>query len=381
MSAHPSTTKSTGAPAVAFGGLVDLAASALGARVLATSDEFFAEASNLLKPGRGIFLEGTFTDRGKWMDGWESRRRRTPGHDWCVVELGVSGRLFGFDIDTNHFLGNAPSFASVDGLCAPRGTPPNEFARMAWTPLLRPCALLPGSQNLFAASPAESTEPVSHVRLNIFPDGGVARFRAFGRVEPAWDDVQLDAETLRYVPPGAVDLAALTHGGLALACSDAFFGPMNNLIAPGRAANMGDGWETRRRRGPGHDWIVVQLGARGIPVCVEVDTNHFLGNCPARCSIEWIAAEGAKVTDLVVSATNGTGGAGAPPINGTGGAGAPPTNGTGWAPLLAETSLKPHTRHFFNEVLARTPAAATHVRLNIFPDGGISRLRVWGRRT
>ncbi len=269
--------------AASFTGLIDLAAASLGGRAVATSDDFFAEMNNLVAPGRGVFIEGKFTDRGKWMDGWESRRKRQPGYDWCVLELGAAGKVLGLDVDTNHFVGNCPSFASVDGVRARRGAPAEELLAMTWTELLPQSALRPGAQNLFAAAAAE---PVTHVRLNIFPDGGVARFRVFGRVEPAWNERAgaRDAETDAQVPPSLVDLAAVTNGGLALACSDAFFGPMNNLLLPGRAENMGGGWETRRKRGPGHDWILVQLGARGSIQVAEVDTNHFKGNYPDRCS-------------------------------------------------------------------------------------------------
>ncbi len=334
-----------------FIGLVDLAAERLGGRVVGTSDDFFAGAGNLIKPGRGVFVEGKFTERGKWMDGWESRRKRSPGHDWCVLELGTTGQILGLDIDTNHFVGNAPSFASVEALRTERGTSLDVLDGLPWRTLVAPSALRPGSQNLFACL---SIGQVSHVRLNIFPDGGVARFRVFGRVEPAWEDAPLDEETARHVPAGLVDLAAVVNGGLALACSDAFFGPMNNLLMPGRAENMGDGWETRRRRGPGHDWIVVQLGARGIPRCLEVDTRYFIGNYPDRCSIERIDAEGTTVTDLIASSQ--------------------------WMPLLAQTRLRADARHYF-EMADGDSSATTHLRMNIFPDGGVSRLRVWGSRT
>jgi allantoicase len=337
-------------PLASFTGLVDLASASLGGRAIGTNDDFFASIDNLVLPGRGVFVEGKFTDRGKWMDGWESRRKRVAGHDWCVLELGAAGQVLGFDVDTNHFVGNAPSFASVEGARAPRGTPLDELARLAWVELLTQTPLRPGSQNLFAAY---ASEPVTHVRLNIFPDGGVARFRVFGRVHSDWIPPELDAETAAHVTAGMVDLAAVKNGGVALACSDAFFGPMNNLLLPGRAENMGGGWETRRKRGPGYDWILLQLGARGAPRIVELDTNHFKGNFPDRASLEWIDAPGARITDLVESGT--------------------------WAPLLPETTLKAHTRHFYRDALV--PAApATHVRVNIFPDGGLSRVRIWGER-
>ncbi|HEX6243716.1 MAG TPA: bifunctional allantoicase/OHCU decarboxylase, partial [Polyangiales bacterium] len=212
------------AGAAAFTGLVDLASQELGGRVLGSNDEFFAAAENLLLPGRGLFLEGKYTEQGKWMDGWESRRKRGPGHDACVIALGARGRVLGFDIDTNHFLGNHPPFASVDGAGASADTPSDQ---LCFRPLLAPAPLLPGSQNLFAALPSE---PVSHVRLNIFPDGGVARFRVYGMVEPDFSTQVVDAETAPHVQPGWVDLAAVRNGGRALACSDAFFGPMNNLL-------------------------------------------------------------------------------------------------------------------------------------------------------
>jgi allantoicase len=368
--------------AASFTGLVDLASATLGGRALATSDDFFAAMDNLLLPGRGEFIEGKYTDRGKWMDGWESRRKRGldgggghgsghhgpedaaggssgDDHDWCIVELGVPGHVLGFDVDTNHFSGNHPPFASIEGVSARRGTPLEALLGLPWRPLLPQVALRPSSQNLFAAAGGGSG-PVSHVRLNIFPDGGVARLRVFGRVEPTWEPPDLDEATRAHLPAGVVpsgqlhDLAAVTSGGRALCCSDAFFGPMNNLLLPGRAANMGGGWETRRKRGPGHDWIIVELGARGTIDLAEVDTNHFKGNFPGRCSIDGIAAaEGARMTDLIGSRA--------------------------WLELLGQSRLAAHTRHFFGGVLRPHPPLS-HVRLNIFPDGGLSRLRLWGRR-
>jgi allantoicase len=358
-------SSSSNSPAATFPGLVDLAAATLGGRVLGTSDEFFAEANSLLQSGRAVFVEGKFTDRGKWMDGWESRRRRGDGHDWCVLALGVPGEVVGFDIDTQHFVGNHPPFASVDGLWAPDAAEKDAASLQAqlaqltsggWSELLAQAPLRPDAQNLFGAQPRG---PVSHVRLNIFPDGGVARFRAFGRVHPRWEaPPDLDAEARAHVGPELRDLAALKNGGVALACSDAFFGPMNNLLLPGRPDDMGGGWETRRRRGPGHasmsDWILIKLGGRGVPVVVEVDTRHFKGNFPDRCALASIdAPESARITDLL--------------------------GANSWRPLVPETKLSADARHFF-VVGGADAAPATHVRLTIYPDGGLARLRVWGRR-
>lgn len=340
-------------PAATFSGLIDLAAAELGGRAVGASDDFFAAAGNLVQPGRATFIEGKFTDRGKWMDGWESRRKRGVGHDWCVLALGAPGEVVAFDLDTQHFVGNHPPFASVDGLWAPGADAAGELAlREGWTPLLEQSPLRPNAQNLFAAVPGK---PVSHVRLNIFPDGGVARFRVFGRVRPDWSaPAEMDAEARAHVAFDLVDLAAVKNGGLALACSDAFFGPMNNLLLPGRPADMGGGWETRRRRGPGHDWILIKLSARGTPAVVEVDTAHFKGNFPDRCSVDVVdAPAGAQITEILARQD--------------------------WRSLVPETALAADARRFF-PIGAAAAWPATHVRLNIFPDGGIARLRIWGTR-
>jgi allantoicase len=333
----PADLKSSAPP-----GLVDLAATRVGGRALVANDEFFAEKENLLKPGRGIFIPDKYTDRGKWMDGWETRRRRTPGHDWCVVQLGLRGIIKQVDIDTNHFLGNHPPFASLDAMSLTNGFPNDAAAveGLSWTPILAQSPLNPGSQNLFAIS---SEQAWSHVRLNIIPDGGVARFRVYGIVVP-------DLSKLK--PGELVDLAAVENGGVPLACSDMFFSSMNNLIMPGRSENMGDGWETKRRRGPGYDWIILKLGLPGTIRKVEVDTNHFKGNYPDTCSIEGCAAPGASAEELTAP-------------------------GTRWSEILSMTKLQAHTRHFFERELAPIENC-THVRLNIYPDGGVSRLRVWG---
>jgi len=323
-------------------GLVDLASARLGGVAVLANDEFFAEKENLLKPVRGIFIPDKYTDRGKWMDGWESRRRRTPGHDWCIVQLGLRGIIKQVDIDTNHFLGNHPPFASLDALGLTNDFPTDASAvdALSWMPILAKAPLNPGSQNLFEITSEHSW---SHVRLNIFPDGGVARLRVYGIVVPDWSKLK---------PGELVDLAAIENGGVPLACSDMFFSSMNNLIMPGRSENMGDGWETKRRRGPGYDWIILQLGLPGAIRKIEVDTNHFKGNYPDTCSIEGCRAPGAATDVLTSSAPQ-------------------------WREILPMTKLQAHTRHFFERELSPI-GDCTHIRLNIYPDGGVSRLRVWG---
>lgn len=325
-----------------FSGLIDLAAERIGGTTLLASDEFFAEKENLLKPGRGLFIPDKYTDRGKWMDGWETRRKRTPGHDWCIIKLGLAGQIRGFDIDTNHFLGNYPAAASVDGCEQAGDVPLNVLSKSSgmWKEILPKTPLQPGSQNLFAV---ENPTRWTHARLNIYPDGGVARFRVYGTVMPDWT-VRKKGEIL--------DFAAVENGGLAVAASDMFFSPMNNLIMPERAATMGDGWETKRRRGPGNDWVIIKLGTTGVIQKVEVDTNHFKGNYPDRCSIDVCSAPDKFIDTQTWKDIQ-------------------------WKELLPETRLEADRRHFFEHEL-RQPGPVTHLRLNIFPDGGVSRLRVWG---
>ncbi len=332
-----------------FTGLVDLASADLGGRALGCSDDFFAEVDNLLKPEPAVFIAEKFTERGKWMDGWESRRKRVPGHDWAVLELGAPGQVIGFDIDTAHFNGNQPQFVSVEGVTAPRGTSLAALQKLSWLPLLEQAPVRPASQNLFGAIPAST---ISHVRLNMFPDGGIARFRVFGKVRSDWAPVARDAETTANVLASYVDLAGVRNGGVALACSDAHFGPMNNLLLPNRATNMGGGWETRRSRQPNKDWILIKLAARGVPRVVELDTAFFCGNYPDRALIETIDAADARITELIASDR--------------------------WQLLLPETKLAADTRFFFPKLESAAPA--THARVTIFPDGGISRLRLWGTR-
>lgn len=325
----------------AFAGLIDLAAERVGGKALYANDEFFAPKENLLKPGRGVFIPDKYTEFGKWMDGWETRRKRVPGYDHCIIKLGIPGVIKGVDIDTNHFLGNHPPYASLEAIHA-NDDITNEMLMAAseWQALLPKSPLKPGSQNLFAVA---SEKRWTHIRLNIFPDGGVARLRVYGVALPDWS---------RFKKEELIDLVAVENGGLPLACSDMFFSAMENLIMPGRSTNMGDGWETKRRRGPGYDWIILQLGAPGLIKRICVDTNHFKGNFPDTCSLEGCqhsASTGDELSQPEVA----------------------------WQEILPRTKLQAHAEHFFQKEL-RSHGPFTHVRLNIFPDGGVSRLRLWG---
>jgi len=330
------------AAAQEFINLADLASARVGGRAVAANDDFFASKSNLVKAEPAIFVPGKYTSRGKWMDGWESRRRRVPGHDWCIVQLGMRGVVHGVNVDTSHFTGNYPSHCSIEALDTAAAIKPSIRATEGapWSTILEKTALRGNGDNLLQIS---DRRPWTHLRLSIYPDGGVARLRVFGEVAVDW---------ARIAPEGTVvDLALIKNGGLFLDASDMHYGTKGALIMPGRAKNMGDGWETKRRRGPGYDWAIVRLGATGVISKIEIDTNHFKGNYPDRASIEGCLAPGAGVERLHTAS---------------------------WSMILPETKLSADKRHFFSGKQLNQIGAVSHVRLNIFPDGGVSRLRVYG---
>ncbi|HBL26447.1 MAG TPA: bifunctional allantoicase/OHCU decarboxylase [Acidobacteria bacterium] len=328
-----------------FTDLVDLASERLGGAVLAANDEFFAPKENLLKAHAAVWKEGEYTDVGKWMDGWETRRRREPGFDWCLVRLGLPGLVHGVVVDTSFFRGNYPESCSLEA-CALDGHPsPADLLAAAWTEILPRVPLQGNAKNLFPLE--RRSGRITHLRLSIYPDGGVARLRVHGEAVPDWPRL------LRR--QSEIDLAGVENGGAVLSCSDMFFGNRHNLILPGPSLGMHDGWETKRRRGPGHDWAIVRLATRAALRRVEVDTSHFKGNAPGSCSIEACDAP-ASTGDQVAA-----------------------EGFSGWREILPPTPLRPHTRHLFDDLAAAGPF--THARLNIFPDGGVARLRLFGTVT
>ena len=312
---------------------LDLASERLGGSVLYATDDYFAEKENLLKPHPAVWKEHEYTDKGKWMDGWESRRKRVPGHDYAIVRLGAPGIIRGVVVDTAFFRGNFPSHCSFEGTYARMEASVEELEASQWIEILPKSELQGNSENLFEI---DSPFAFTHLRFHIYPDGGVARLRVHGEVVPDWRrSGGLSNE---------IDLAAAEHGAEVLTCSDSFFGPKHNLIMPGRAHNMSDGWETKRRRGPGHDWVIVQLAAEGVVRRVEIDTAHFKGNYPDTAMLE------------------------------------ASSDGNEWRELIPRTKLQAHTRHFFIDEL-QDVGPVTHLRLNVYPDGGVSRLRVHGVAT
>ena len=304
----------------------------LGSRLTFATDEFFGAKERLIDPADPVFIADKYDDHGKWMDGWESRRKREPGHDYCVIRFGVPGIVHGFDVDTRHFTGNYPPQVSVDG-CVSDDDVPEE----GWEEILPRSDVRGDAQNFLDV---RNETAFTHVRLNIYPDGGVARLRVFGEIRPDFTDVD-----------GYVDLAAIEHGGRPIACSDQHYGSVHNLLAPGRGANMGDGWETARRRGPGNDWVIIALGQPGEIERAEIDTAHFKGNYPDRVSLEGGLFQG---DDEVTNSS------------------------PEWRTLLPEARLKMDQQHYFDDALERN-GPVSHVRVSIYPDGGISRVRLFGR--
>ena len=316
-----------------FRELPDLASERLGGSVLYATDDFFAEKENLIKAAPPVWKEHQYTDRGKWMDGWESRRKRTPGHDFAILRLGARGVIRGILVDTSFFRGNYPESCSVDACSLPPESSVESLLAAQWTQILSKSPLKGDSQNALAI---DNRFAFTHLRFHIDPDGGVARLRVHGDVVADWHrEGGLLSE---------LDLAAIEHGGEVLSCSDMFFGPTHNLIMPGRPSNMSEGWETRRRRGPGHDWVIVRLATEAMVRRIEIDTAHFKGNYPDSASIE------------------GSG------------------DGKEWHEILPRTKMQADTRHIFIDELAQR-GPLTHVRLNVYPDGGVARLRVFGLAT
>jgi len=327
----------------AFAGLTELASEKTGGEVLYCTDDFFAEKENLLKVKPAIFLPDEYTERGKWMDGWESRRKRVQGHDWAVIRLGIPGFIKGVDIDTAFFTGNHPPYASIWAARLEEGADEDELYKenMEWTEIVSKVSLNPGSQNLFAATGSENY--YTHLRLNIYPDGGVARLRVYGDVYKKWKE---------NYEGDLIDLAGLVNGGKVIICNDMYFGSKDNLNSPTKSMYMGDGWETKRKRIPGYDWCILKLADAGSIKKIMVDTAHFKGNFPDTCSIEGInmpELDDYKVTDTSIQ----------------------------WKEILPKVKLKADTEHYFEDEITSSETF-THVKLNIFPDGGVSRLRLFG---
>jgi allantoicase len=315
-----------------FTRLPDLASRGLGGGVVYANDELFAERENLIKPEAPAYSTYTFGHKGQVYDGWETRRRREPGHDHAVVRLGAPGVVRGVVVDTAFFKGNYPPEVSVEGAGVEGYPSPDELATAEWVPLVPRSPVKGDTQNPF---PVQVPQRFTHVRLSIYPDGGVARLRVHGEVVP----------DPRFLATGAIDLAALVNGGVVTGCSNMFYSSPTNLISPGEARVMGEGWETARRRDDGNDWVELALAGPGVVRLAEIDTRYFVGNAPGWASLR--GRDGRAGSDDPAS----------------------------WVELLPRTRLQPDTRHLF-----RLPATheITDARLDVFPDGGLARLRLYG---
>ncbi|MBA3265553.1 MAG: allantoicase [Nocardioidaceae bacterium] len=315
----------------------DLASRALAGSVVCANDELFAERENLIKPEPPVFSLHQFGPKGKVYDGWETRRRREPGHDWAIVRLGVPGIVHGVVVDTAWFKGNYPPHISAEAVAVDGYPSPAELEQVDWTTILGKVAASGDTANAYDV---ESAERWTHIRLSIYPDGGVARFRVHGEPRP-------DPRFLC----GTIDLIALENGGGLVECSDAFYSSPSNLILPGRARSMGEGWENARRRGDGNDYAVFRLTGEGIVEHVEIDTSYFVGNAPGEVKLS---------------------GCQSPGVN--------PDERAEWFDVVAKQRSQPDTRHRFLPD-SEPERSFTHVRLDVYPDGGLSRLRVWGHLT
>jgi allantoicase len=311
---------------------VDLASSAIGGRVVYASDELFADRRHLIKPEPSVWQPGTYGRDGKIYDGWETRRRRDGGdRDLAIVRLGAPGVIRSVVVDTAHFRGNYPQYASIEGTAGEGHPIAQELPESAWTTLVPKSALKGDTVNSFDVV---SDQRWAHVRLTIYPDGGVARFRVLGDVVP-------DPRNLT----GTIDLAGLLQGGRVAGCSDMFYSSAGNLIRPGDTSSIAEGWETARRRDGGHDWVLFALAGAGRVRRAEIDTTHFTGNAPGEVRLVGIDTRTAPMDDDAA-----------------------------WRELLPRTRVRPDCLHRF--VIGS--GAVTHVRMEVFPDGGMSRVRLLG---
>ena len=317
-------------------GLIDLAQPRLGTKVIYKTDDFFASANRIISPTEPVFKVGVFDKHGKWMDGWESRRKRTAGHDYIIIKLGKPGTIKKVDVDTSHFNGNQPAMISIEGA----NSNSNKINQLKWQPLLSEKKTKANSHHYFTVN---SDKVFTHIKFNIFPDGGVARLRLYGSIAKS-----------SKLKNKKINLASLLDGSSVIACNNEHFGKAENILAPGKAKNMGDGWETRRRRGKGFDWLILNsLDGKEIDK-IEISTHHFKGNFPSHCSLQAAYLTNSKNSKQIVKSSNT------------------------WKYLLKDAKLSANKVHVFKNNLMKKDKI-NFIKINIFPDGGISRFRIYGK--
>ncbi|MEM9225410.1 MAG: allantoicase [Pseudomonadota bacterium] len=317
---------------------VNMASRRLGTTVEFATDDFFADKSGLIRDSEPVWIEDKYEDSGKWMDGWESRRRRGPGHDYCLIKLGAPTWIKGICIDTSHFTGNYPAAASLEAAVG-LDTPDD---KTYWRRIVGQTELKGDHKHYIEVGDEEAC---LWLRLNIYPDGGIARLRVYGHPDVDWP-THIANEQL-------MEVSGLLNAARIIGYSDAHYGRLWPLLAPDRAENMGDGWETRRRRSPGFDWIVIALGHTSKLRRLELDTAFFKGNYPDEFSLHGARVE--PMTDQAVLAQS-----------------------MFWPELVPRTELSAHTILEMDIPESTKDEPVSHVRLNIYPDGGLSRLRLFG---
>ncbi len=315
--------------------LINLASPKLGSLGVKANDEFFAPLKRMLSDNEPIFIPDKYDDHGKWMDGWETKRRRVPGNDWCLIKLGSPGIIKEIDVNTKFFTGNYPPKASIEGTYS-ESEP--DIDDKKWLTILEKVDLDGDKINKFAV---KKKNVVNWIKVNIYPDGGIARLRLWGDVYQNWNNFDNNK---------IIEISALKNCGKIISYNNAHYGDVSALLSEGRGKNMGDGWETRRRREPGNDWIIIELGKKARLEEVEVDTAFFKGNFPESCSVEGVDADG-NIENI---------------------------ENLDWTPIISKTALKADTIHKIKIENKYKQTIFSHVRLNIFPDGGVSRFRVYG---
>lgn len=317
-------------------GLIDLAQPRLGTKVIFKTDDFFASANRIIDPNEPVFKVGVFDKHGKWMDGWESRRKRTAGHDYIILKLGKPGTIKKVNVDTSHFNGNQPAMVSIEGA----NSNSNNLNQLKWEPLLSKKKTKANSHHYFNFN---NKKIFTHIKFNIFPDGGVARLRLYGTIAKS-----------NKLKNKKINLASLLDGASVIACNNEHFGKAENILAPGKAKNMGDGWETRRRRGKGFDWLILNsLDGKEIDK-IEISTHHFKGNFPSHCSLQAAYIPSKQSSLSIVKSSNK------------------------WKTLMKKTSLMANKTHVFKNKLMKNDKI-NFIKINIFPDGGISRFKIFGK--
>ena len=318
-------------------GLIDLAQPRLGSKVIFKTDEFFASANRIIDPVPPVFKEGLFDKNGKWMDGWETRRKRIFGHDFLIIKLGKPGSINKVDVDTSYFNGNQPFMISLEG----SNSQSKNIRNLKWKTIIGKKKTKPNSHHLFKTS---TKSVFTHIKLNIFPDGGVARLRLYGNISGENNNFRNKS----------TNLASLLNGASVIACNNEHFGKAENILAPGKAKNMGDGWETRRRRDKGFDWLILKsISGKKIDK-IEISTHHFKGNFPSHCSIQ------ATFIPKKISPTSIV------------------KNSNKWKFLMEKVKLFPNKTHKFKNKLMKDNKI-NFIKINIFPDGGISRFKIFGK--